>query len=234
MGGARLSSGYEDDLSREVAVKICGVSEADHLVAAAEAGAAYVGFVFEPRSPRAVTPERAAELAATLAERSERIVSFVGLFVDPTDTALEAALAAAPLHIIQLHGRETPARVREIKTRFGLPVMKALPIAEAADLEAIETYGAVADMLLVDAKPPKDAALTGGGGVAFDWSLIRDVRWPRPWMLAGGLTPENVAAALAATGAPAVDVSSGVEATRGVKNIDKIQSFIAAARRERA
>lgn len=231
MGGARLSSGAASAPAGATAVKICGVATAAHAIAAAEAGASYIGFVFEPRSPRAVTPAEAARISADLAAASDRIVSQVGLFVDPTDEALGAALDAAPLAMIQLHGHEAPERVRAVRATFGLPVMKALPIEAAADLAAIETYGAVADVLLVDAKPAAGAALTGGAGVAFDWSLLSGVRWPAPWMLAGGLTVENVAEAIAITGAPAVDVSSGVEAARGVKDAEKIRAFCAAAQR---
>ena len=151
-----------------ISVKICGLTEAAGLAAAVEAGARYVGFVFFPKSPRYVTPEAAAELAAQVPLG----VAKVGLFVDPDDAALDAVLSRVPLDLIQLHGAETPARVAEVKTRTGLPVMKAVGVAEPQDLDALWDYGLVADMLLVDAKPPKDAVLPGGNGLAFDWRLL--------------------------------------------------------------
>ncbi|MCI4664637.1 MAG: phosphoribosylanthranilate isomerase [Neomegalonema sp.] len=229
MSGARVSArAVEDQKSGAIEVKICGVTAPEHLVAAAEAGARWIGFVFEPRSPRAVTPERAAELARSLAGSSDRIISHVGLWVDPSDATLAACLSVAPIDTIQLHGSETPERVAAIKARFGLPVMKAISIGEAADLQAIDAYSAAADLLLIDAKPPK-GDLKGGGGVAFDWGLIAGLTWMRPWLLAGGLTAENVAEAVRATGARAVDVSSGVESSRGVKDVAKIRAFIQTA-----
>lgn len=206
-------------------VKICGLREPAHVAAAAEAGARYLGFVFFPKSPRDVSPDEAASLVQDVPPGVAR----VGLFVDPDDAVLEAVLARVPLDLIQLHGAESPDRVAEVKARFGLPVMKAVGLAGAEDLPALTDYGLVADMLLVDAKPPRDADLPGGNGLAFDWRLLTGRRWLRPWLLAGGLTPRNVAEAVRLTGAMAVDVSSGVETAPGKKNSDLIRDFIAAA-----
>jgi len=208
-----------------VSVKICGLTEAAGLAAAVGAGARYVGFVFFPKSPRHVSPEAAAKLAAQVPLG----VAKVGLFVNPDDAALDAVLARVPLDLIQLHGAETPARVAEVKARTGLPVMKAVGVAEPQDLDALWDYGLVADMLLIDAKPPKDAVLPGGNGLAFDWRLLAGRQILKPWLLAGGLTPENVHEAIRLTRAPAVDVSSGVESAPGVKDPDRIRSFIARA-----
>lgn len=208
-----------------VRVKICGLRRPEDVAAATAAGAAYVGFVFFPPSPRSVAPDQARALALATAPG----VAKVGLTVDATDAALEALLAEVPLDILQLHGRESPERVAELRARFGLPVMKAVGVASAVDLPALDLYGRVADMLLVDAKPPPGAVLPGGNGLAFDWRLIAGRRWPVPWMLAGGLTPANVAAAVALTGARQVDVSSGVEAAPGVKDPARIGAFLEAA-----
>ncbi|MBW7055638.1 phosphoribosylanthranilate isomerase [Paracoccus bogoriensis] len=207
-------------------VKICGLTQRAHLTAAVEAGARYLGLVFFPRSPRAVTPARAAALTAEVPVGVAR----VGLFVDPEDALIDATLAQVPLDIIQLHGQETPDRVAAVRRLTGLPVMKAVGIASANDLPQLTDYGLVADMLLVDAKPAPDAALPGGNGLAFDWRLLQGRRWLRPWMLAGGLTPANVAEAVRLTRAPAVDVSSGVESAPGVKDKRLIADFVAAAR----
>lgn len=206
-------------------VKICGLREPAHVAAAAEAGARYLGFVFFPKSPRAVSPEEAASLVQDVPPGVAR----VGLFVDPDDAVLEAVLARVPLDLIQLHGAESPDRVAEVKARFGLPVMKAVGLAGAEDLPGLTDYGLVADMLLVDAKPPRDADLPGGNGLAFDWRLLTGRRWLRPWLLAGGLTPRNVAEAVRLTGATGVDVSSGVETAPGQKDSGLIRDFIAAA-----
>ncbi len=207
------------------AVKICGLSQPEHVAAAVEAGARYVGFVFFPKSPRHVARDRAAELAQEVPPGVAR----VGLFVNPDDALLRDVLAQVPLDMIQLHGAESPARVAEVKASFGLPVMKAVGIAVPADLDALWDYGLVADMLLVDAKPPKDAVLPGGNGLAFDWRLLTGRKWLKPWLLAGGLTPENVAEAVRLTGARGVDVSSGVETAPGRKDTALIRRFIEAA-----
>lgn len=208
------------------AVKICGLSDPASVEAAVQAGARYTGFVFFPKSPRNVTPELAAQLAADVPVGIGR----VGLFVNPDDTQLQSVLTSVPLDFIQLHGHETPARVTEIKSLTGLPVMKAVGVATAADLDQLWDYGLAADMLLVDAKPTPDAALPGGNGLAFDWRLLVGRRWLKPWLLAGGLTPANVADAIRLTGAPGVDVSSGVESAPGIKDHDLIRAFVAAAR----
>jgi phosphoribosylanthranilate isomerase len=181
--------------------------------------------VFHGKSPRNVTlsEARAAALAAPPG------VAKVALVVDVDDVALDAILAEVPLDILQLHGSESPARVAEVRRRTGLPVMKAVGIGSAGDLPKLDLYAAVADQLLVDAKPVGGGALPGGNGVAFDWRLISNRRWPVPWMLAGGLTPENVAEAVALTGARQVDVSSGVESAPGVKDADRIGAFVRAA-----
>lgn len=206
-------------------VKICGLSQPAHVTAAVQAGARYLGLVFFPKSPRAVTPAEAAALTADVPVGVAR----VGLFVDPDDALIEATLAEAPLDIIQLHGHETPDRVAALRALTGLPVMKAVGIASADDLPQLTDYGLVADMLLVDAKPAPDAALPGGNGLSFDWRLLQGRRWLRPWMLAGGLTPANVAEAVRLTRAPVVDVSSGVESAPGVKDAALIRDFVAAA-----
>ena len=190
-----------------------------------EAGATYVGFVFFPPSPRCVSPENAAELAALVPAG----VCKVALTVNATDTDLEDILRAAPMDMLQLHGSETPERVEQVKSRFGLPVMKAVGVADATDLPKIDTYNRAADQLLIDAKPPKNATLPGGNGLTFDWRLIAGRRWPIPWMLAGGLTPDNVAQAKRLTGATQLDVSSGVESAPGVKDPALVRAFIQAA-----
>lgn len=207
-------------------VKICGLREPAHVMAAAEAGAAYVGFVFFAKSPRNISPADAAALAGHVPPG----VAKVALTVNATDAELDAITAAVPLDMLQLHGGENPERVAEVKARFGLPVMKAVGVAERADLAALDLYQLVADQILVDAKPPKGAALPGGNGLAFDWTLMLGRVWRRPWMLAGGLTPENVALAVRSTNARQVDVSSGVEVAPGVKDETLIRAFIAAAR----
>ncbi|WP_426955102.1 phosphoribosylanthranilate isomerase [Muricoccus radiodurans] len=210
-------------------VKICGLNDPDGLDAAVAAGADFIGFVFVPASPRAVTPDAAAALSARAPFVEAGGPVRVGLFVDPTDEEIAAALAAVPLCVLQLHGEETPARVAEIRARFGVPVMKVLGIGEAADLDRLADYAEVADHFLLDTRVP-GAALPGGNAVAFDWSLLAGRALPRPWLLAGGLTPANVAEAIRVTGAPGVDVSSGVERARGVKDPARIAAFAAAAR----
>lgn len=208
-----------------VRVKICGLTDPAAVAAAAAAGAAYIGFVFFPRSPRAVTPGQAAALARAVPVG----IAKVGLVVDAGDDALDSLLAAVPLDMLQLHGQESPARVAAVRARYGLPVMKAVGVATAADLPALDLQARTADQILVDARPSADAALPGGNGLAFDWRLIAGRRWPGPWMLAGGLTPENVADAIRLTGARQVDVSSGVESAPGRKDPARIAAFIRAA-----
>lgn len=184
-----------------------------------------MGFVFFDKSPRHIRFDEAAALAA----RVPPGVAKVGLVVNPDNAALEALLHTVPLDMLQLHGSETPERVREVKAQFGLPVMKAVGVAEAGDLPALEEYAKAADQILVDAKPPPQADLPGGNGLSFDWRLIAGRRWPVPWMLAGGLTPDNVADAVRVTGAQALDVSSGVESAPGVKDPALIRAFLSAA-----
>ncbi|PWC77290.1 phosphoribosylanthranilate isomerase [Azospirillum sp. TSH64] len=208
-----------------VAAKICGLSESESLRAAVAGGARYVGFVFYPRSPRAIAPAMAAELARLLPTG----VRSVGLFVDPDDEFLEHVTGQVPLDLIQLHGAETPRRIAEIKARYALPVMKAIKIGGPEDLTLALEAAAVADRLLFDAKPPaKVLALPGGNGIAFDWTILAGRRWPRPWMLSGGLTVDNVAEAVRVTGATEVDVSSGVEDRPGHKDPALVRSFLSA------
>lgn len=209
---------------RRAAIKICGLRRPADVAAAVDAGARYLGFVFFPRSPRAVTVAEAEALGRDLAPGLAR----VGLFVDPDDVVLDAVLASAPLDIIQLHGGESPARVAEVRARTGLPVMKAIGVAGPDDLARIAGFAGVADLLLLDAKAPAGAALPGGNGSAFDWRLLAGQRLAKPWFLAGGLTPDNVAEALRVTGAPGVDVSSGVERAPGDKDPARIAAFCAA------
>ena len=209
-----------------IAVKVCGLTRSADLAAAVEAGARYVGFVFFPRSPRHLDPPQARALAHEVPPG----VAKVGLVVDAGDAELDALLAAVPLDMLQLHGAESPERVAAIRARHGLPVMKAVGVATADDLPRLDAYAAVADQLLVDAKPAPGAALPGGNGIAFDWRLIAGRRWPGPWMLAGGLTPESVGEAVRLTGARQVDVSSGVEAAPGRKDAQAVARFVAAAK----
>ena len=212
-------------MTRKTRTKICGLSTAETVAAAADAGAAYVGFVFFEKSPRNVTITQAAALAVDVPPG----VAKVALTVNASDALLARITDGVALDMLQLHGSESPERVEEVKRRFGLPVMKALGVADESDLKALEVYGSVADQLLVDAKPPRDAVLPGGNGLSFDWALLAGHPLTCPWMLAGGLTPENVAQAVALTGARQVDVSSGVESAPGVKDIAAIRAFIEAA-----
>lgn len=207
-------------------VKICGLSTQDSLEAAVTNGADMIGFNFFERSPRYVSPALAGALAARVPDSVEK----VGLVVDFSDDEITAILAKAPLDVLQLHGQETPERAAEISAKFALPIMKAIGISESADLDRALTYEDVADALLFDAKPPKDATRPGGNAVTFDWSLLQGYTGKCPWMLAGGLTLENVADAIEISGAPGVDLSSGVEDMPGMKNLDKIAAFIAAVK----
>ena len=209
----------------KISVKICGLTDARGVTAAVDAGAALVGFVFFRRSPRFVTPET----AAMLIDLVPRGVKKVGLFVDPTNAELDQVLKAVRLDMIQLHGKETPARVDAVRLLSGLRVMKALGIETARDLRDAKAYEGHADMLLFDAKPPKDATRPGGNAKAFDWTLLKSYVGRTPWGLAGGLTRSNVAKAIRESGARLVDVSSGVESAPGVKSPNKIRAFIKAA-----
>jgi phosphoribosylanthranilate isomerase len=210
----------------DVRVKICGLRTPADVSAVARAGAAYAGFVFFAKSPRNVTlPE--ARLAALAAPPG---LAKVALTVDADDATLDAIVETVPLDMLQLHGHESPDRVAAVRARYGLPVMKAIGLAEEGDLPAIFEFSTVADQILIDAKPPRGADLPGGNGLAFDWRLLAGRRWLRPWMLAGGLTPQNVAEAVRLTGARQVDVSSGAESAPGVKDAARIAAFVAAAR----
>jgi len=210
-----------------VAVKICGLRDEASLDAVVAAGADFVGFVFFPPSPRAVTPDQAGALIARLPAAGPVPV---GLFVDASDETIAAVLAAAPLRLLQLHGKETPERVAAIRARFGIPVMKALGIATEEDLRAAAAFAPVVDRFLFDAKPPPGGPLPGGNAQPFEWRLMARQAIPRHWLLAGGLTPGNVAEAIRTAGAPGVDVSSGVERSRGVKDPALIRAFVAAAK----
>jgi phosphoribosylanthranilate isomerase len=210
---------------RTIRTKICGLKTPETVAAAVDAGAAYVGFNFFGPSPRFVAPDVAASLAI---EVPPGIVK-VGLVVNEGDAFLDALIDQVPLDMIQLHGAETPERVAEVRIRHGLPVMKVVGVATEAALASLDSYLSVADQILVDAKAPKDAVLPGGNGVAFDWRLIANRRWTIPWMLAGGLTAENVAEAVRLTGARQVDLSSGVESAPGVKDPALIRAFLDAA-----
>lgn len=204
--------------------KICGLSETATVDAAVRAGAAFVGFVFFPPSPRAVRPEQAAPLVRSV----PKPVQSVGLFVDPDDGLLERVLREVPLDILQFHGDEPPERVAEIKARTGLKVMKVLKVEAAEDFEPARRYEPFVDYLMFDAKPPKDATRPGGNARAFDWMLLRGRSWSKPWFLAGGLTPDNVAGAVKMTGARLVDASSGLEDAPGRKSAEKIRKFLSA------
>lgn len=209
-----------------IRVKICGLRTSADVAAVAAAGAGYAGFVFVAKSVRHVTVAQAAAaaLAAPLG------LAKVALVVDADDARLDEIVDGVPLDMIQLHGHETPDRVAQVRARYGLPVMKALGVADEGDLAALLDYSLVADQLLIDAKPPKDGALSGGNGLAFDWRLLVGRKWLRPWMLAGGLTAQNVAEAVRLTGARQVDLSSGVESAPGVKDPARIADFMAAVR----
>jgi len=209
-----------------LAIKICGLTTPDALDVALTAGADFVGFVFFPPSPRNLGLEAARTLGAQVQGRAGK----VALTVDANDDTIAAVVAALQPDMLQLHGKETPDRVVAVRTRFGLPVMKALPIATRADLASIRVYADVVDRLLFDARPPTDATRPGGLGVSFDWTLLKDIKPGVPWMLSGGLDAGNVAEAIALTGAPGVDVSSGVERAPGKKDVGKIRAFIRAAR----
>jgi phosphoribosylanthranilate isomerase len=207
-----------------IRTKICGLSTQESLGVAIEAGADFVGFVFFPPSPRAVTPEQAAELASVVPGE----ITKVGLFVDADDATIAATLDQVPLQALQLHGSESVRRLEEISSRFDLPVMKAVKVETAADVAGARIYQDVADWLLFDAKAPKNmaGALPGGNALSFDWRLLQDQDWTVPWMLCGGLDAANVAEAVKITGAAAVDVSSGVEDRPGHKDPARIRAFL--------
>lgn len=207
-------------------IKICGLRTAQDVTAAVTAGADDIGLVFFEKSPRHLSLDDAAELA----EHVPLGVRKVALTVNASDDELDALLAQVSIDLLQLHGSESPERVAAIRERTGVAVMKAIGVAEASDLDNLEAYMAVCEQVLIDAKPAKGSPLPGGNGIAFDWGLLEGRIWPVPWMLAGGLHAGNVAEAIRLTGAPQVDVSSGVESAPGVKDADMIASFCAAVR----
>lgn len=210
-----------------VKVKICGLSDAAAVAAAVAAGADYLGFVFYARSPRYVSAAQAALLARGVPARVGR----VGLFVDAGDAEIAGPVRAGAIDHLQLHGQETPERVAEIRALFGLPVIKAVPIAAPEDMAVAAGFEAAADMLLFDAKPPaSENTLPGGNGQVFDWELITGHVWRRPWMLSGGLNVRNLADAVRISGAGIVDVSSGVERAPGIKDAEKIRAFVEAGK----
>lgn len=213
-------------MKNPISVKICGLATLDDVRACADAGANYMGLVFFEKSPRNISIDAARELALA----APLGLAKVALVVNPSDAELDAITETVPLDMLQLHGKETPERVSEVKARYGLPVMKAVGIEDSDDLPKLERYFGVADQILVDAKPPKGGELPGGNGLSFDWRLIAGRRWPCPWMLAGGLTDENVSEAVRMTGAQQVDVSSGVEDAPGQKSAELIQNFVRASR----
>jgi phosphoribosylanthranilate isomerase len=210
-----------------VAAKICGLTSEEAVQAAVAGGARFTGFVFYPPSPRSLGIAQAAALVTGVAPGITR----VGVFVDPDDTLLANVLAKMPLDMAQLHGSETPERAAAIKRRFGIKVMKAIKVASELDLQGAKDFLGSVDCLMFDAKPPKDMAnaLPGGNALAFDWELLRQKNWPLPWMLSGGLTPENLVEAVKISRAEAVDVSSGVEHKPGEKDPTKIRAFLARA-----
>lgn len=208
-----------------VRTKICGLRAPDEVRVAAAAGAAYIGLMFFPKSPRHLEIAQASALAAQVPPG----LCKVAVTVNAEDAYLDQIVAKTGVDMLQLHGHEPTERVRALKDRHGLPVMKVVGVAGPEDLAEIDHYAQVADQLLVETKPAKGAKLPGGNGIPFDWHLVARRRWPVPWMLAGGLTPDNVAEAVRQSGARQVDVSSGVEAAPGQKDPAKIQAFLEAA-----
>lgn len=204
-----------------VAIKICGVSTIDAIDAASAGGATHVGFNHFPASPRYVSPARLAEIAQRVPDHVRR----VAVLVDPDDALLDTVIAAGAPHAIQLHGQEAPARAAAIAARTGLEVWKVVSVKTGADLATAASYVGAAHRLLYDTKTPAGAALPGGMGLRFDWTLLRGHHAPLPWGLAGGLNAGNVAEAIRVTGAPLVDTSSGIESAPGIKDVDKIAAF---------
>ena len=207
--------------------KICGLSTPEAVEAALAGRAAYLGFVFFAKSPRNLTPHRAAELAAPARNRA----AIVAVTVDPDDEALDRLMQTLRPDLIQLHGKETPARAAAIAQRTGAGIVKALSVSEPRDLEAAKGFDGLVSHLLFDAKPPTDSDLPGGVGARFDWTLLKDRRFDRPWFLAGGLDPWNISDAMSQSGAPLADVSSGVERGPGVKDPALISAFLSAVGR---
>jgi phosphoribosylanthranilate isomerase len=209
-----------------VVVKICGLKTSDALDVALDAGADMVGFVFFPPSPRHLGFEAAVSLGQSVRGRARK----VALSVDATDDWLAASVEALRPDLLQLHGKETPERVAMVRSRFGIPVIKALAIEDRADLAAIPAYAGLVERVLFDARAPREATRPGGLGKSFDWRLLENLNIDVPFMLSGGLNPDNVEEAMRLTGAPSVDVSSGVERAPGEKDPDKIRAFIRAVR----
>lgn len=207
-----------------IRAKICGLTTRETVKAAVDAEASHLGFVFFAKSPRNISPEQVAELCKDIPSS----VVKTGVFVNPKDSQLDRILAVAPLDLLQLHGSESPARVQEIKARFKRPVMKAIALSGPDDMAVARAYESCADMLLFDAKAPTDltGALPGGNGRAFDWNIIQAAEINLPWMLSGGLNMDNIAEAIAISGAQMIDVSSGVESRPGLKDIAKIKAFM--------
>ena len=213
-------------MSSPVTVKICGITSPEAVNAAVQAGAAYGGLVFHPKSPRNLDVARAARLAAQMRGK----LKVVTLLADPSDEQLATVVKAVAPDFLQLHGAESARRTAYVRGKFNIPVIKALPVAEAADLAAAAEYESIVDMLMFDAKAPKGAERPGGHGAAFDWKLLAGKTFAKPWFLAGGLDPDNVARAIALSGTKFVDVSSGVESAPGVKDPARIHSFINATK----
>lgn len=209
-----------------VLAKICGLTDDAAVEAAVQHGADMLGFVFFPASPRNLSAEQAEALLHNVPSGIDR----VGVFVDPETDFLDKILARARLDLLQLHGDETPERCRAISIYFGLPIIKAIKVSSKADLKAAKAYEDAVDWLMFDAKPPKDATRPGGNAASFDWSIMQGAKFNRPWLLSGGLTPENISLAVRQSGASAVDVSSGVESAPGKKDPAKIRAFLDAAR----
>ena len=212
-----------------VTTKVCGLTDPTALEAAIRHGADMIGLVFFPPSPRAISVEDAAMLADRVPDR----VLKVGLFVDPDDALIERVTAGVSLDVLQLHGDEPIERCAELKARTGKQVFKAIKVREAGDLDLSDRYAEVCDYLLFDAKPPADATRPGGNAETFDWTVLEGRTWAKPWLLAGGLTPDNVATAIRSTGCPGVDASSGLESARGQKDPELIRRFLEAARKAR-
>lgn len=209
----------------DIRVKICGLRTISDVAAVAACGAGYIGLNFYPASPRYVTLAMGRDLALAAPVGLAK----VALTVDVDDATLDAIVEAMPLDMLQLHGHESPDRVAKVRDRYGLPVMKVIGVRDEGDLADLFDFSTVADQIMIDAKPPKGAVLPGGNGVTFDWRLLVGRHWLRPWMLAGGLTTDNVAEAIRLTGARQVDVSSGVESAPGVKDAGRIAAFVSAA-----
>lgn len=203
-------------------IKICGIKTPDILSTSINEGARFIGFVFVPESPRYIHPEQ----ARLLARQVPTGVRSVGLFSNPDNETLEKTLAAVSLDYIQLHGTESPSRVQDIKSRHALPIIKAFSLSSADDLNRVDDYLSVIDWILFDAKAPAGSDISGGHGVPFDWNILAGKKFKKPWMLSGGLNPDNIGNALEVLSPDAVDVSSGVESARGIKDAEKIKDFI--------